>query len=68
LPIIGVDPIFSEALKPADGLVSQAHLKLKELTGIIQASNFTGIINWDDEQTSGDGVSAWLAVEQRDVS
>jgi hypothetical protein len=68
LPIIGVDPIFSQAFKPTDGFVSQTHFKLQKLAVVVPASDCTGISDSDDEQMSGNGVSAWLAIEQWNVS
>jgi hypothetical protein len=68
LPIISVDPIFSQAFKPTDSFVSQTHFKLQKLAVVIPASNCTGISDSDDEQMSSNGVLAWLAVEQRNVS
>ncbi len=67
VPVVGVNSILSEALEPTDGLVSETHLELQELTGVVPAGNGTGVIDADDEQSSGDGVSPLLAVVERNI-
>jgi hypothetical protein len=45
----------------------EAHLELQELAIVVPASDGTGVSYANDEQSSGDGVSAGLAIEERNV-
>jgi hypothetical protein len=35
--------------------------------GVVPTGDGTGVVNSDDEQTSSNGVSSWLAIVQRDI-
>ncbi len=67
VPVVGVDSIFSKAFKPSNGLISETHFELQELAIVVPASDGTGVSYANNEQSSGYGVPAGLAIEERNV-
>jgi len=41
--------------------------RLQQFTGVVPTGDGAGVVDADDEQASGDGVSSWLAIVQRNI-
>jgi len=67
VPFVDIDAIFYKPFEQTDSLVPEAHLKLQNLSVVGPAGDGSCVIKGDNEQESGDGVTAWLAVEEQDV-
>ena len=65
--LVNVDAVFNEVFKPTYGFVAEAHLELQQFTVVVPVGDGAGVVDADDEQAGGDGVSAWLAIVQRNV-
>jgi hypothetical protein len=65
IPVVGGDSIFGKAFEPSNSLISETHLEFQKLVIIVPVSDGAGIVNTDDEQSSGDGVLATLAIVER---
>jgi hypothetical protein len=67
IPVVDINAFFDEAFKPTHGFIPETHFELQQFTGVIPTGDGAGVVNSDDEQTSGNGVSSWLAIVQRDI-
>ncbi len=67
ITVVHIKTVLDEPFKQTNSLVPETHLKLEDLLVNGPAGDGGGIINADNEQVSSDGISAWLAIEERDV-
>jgi hypothetical protein len=68
IPVIHVQTFLDEIFEPTNSLVPETHLEFKDIAINGPAGDGGSIIDVYNEQARGNGVSAWLAVEERDVS